>query len=711
MAIERLGVVLVHGAGEHERGGTVRGFGTPIVDWLRAWAAADGRTITNGRNTPAAEGIRPAHTTLQFDVAGIDGVATHEWILAEANWDKEIRTPGVRDVLPWAIAATPWLVLTQATAPVAARVRKVRSLPDHPPSLLDPRVISLAVTGVATSLLLGTAVAAITAVLLVFTPIPKLRGVAVRAQKWLTGSVGDLFVMLNRSYDADAMTATIERSTSWLREHGCTRIAILAHSQGGGIAFSALQSRPVADVGLLLTFGSGVIRLHEASIQLKRASSLVVFGAVYIAFLAFVFWLGVVHLGGCGYDLWCGVASFDFAAVWMFVVPLPVFSILLLFIGGRVPPPASPSRFRWVDVLATHDPVVNADARERLPQAVFHHYEVTNGRSRVSDHITYWKNTDEFVAIVVRELARFTGLSTSVFKGTPRSFLADARRHRVNRVRWLAFARILVVALLFAMLALSGRAVQDVGARLLETVSAAVALIPKALVPEVVTTLMASGSSSVTAAAVGTLGFAVGALTVYAVLLKVWEHWDADAIDAFFQRKRLPRWSGSGILFGSCLFGVAFGVASLTWVVQRDLVAPVTEQVGSWVASHAYVVAILAGGLGLDVIIALAAHRAKSTRSARFPDIGAATNLAPSFVAATVAVGCAFLVQPLIDELRWGSVAKSNALVALLVALMMGFVAAVFSPWMLIRATGLIAVMLAVLGCVEGYTNSGVLPV
>jgi hypothetical protein len=92
-------------------------------------------------------------------------------------------------------------------------------------------------------------------------------------------------------------------------------------------------------------------------------------------------------------------------------------------------------RIRWFDFYASADPVSNGPLLDDFAPEDLYTVEVTNAHAVLGDHTTYWKNRDEFLPQVTRELLDIARLKTRS-GAAPRA--APRRRWRV---RWRVAAR------------------------------------------------------------------------------------------------------------------------------------------------------------------------------------------------------------------------------------------------------------------------------
>ena len=192
--------------------------------------------------------------------SGLDA-KVHLWLLAEARWDEAFTPPAFRQVLLWAIGVVPWTVLTQFIGPVMDESKRLQ------PRLLPILrffwniLVSTFLALVASVVLQAVALAIL---LLSIIPLDPVRDVVSKLQRFASSSVGDLYMVLTSPIQRAALTSAVQRDIDWMRRQGCKRVALVAHSQGGYVAYQALTDAWYRPVDAFVTFGSGLIRLTES---------------------------------------------------------------------------------------------------------------------------------------------------------------------------------------------------------------------------------------------------------------------------------------------------------------------------------------------------------------------------------------------------------------------------------------------------------------
>ncbi len=269
------GLLFVHGMGEHERGDTLKQFAEPIYTWIDAWLAANQlekrgtleRLSDSSLRLPHAHEVTaPAHALVAITEPrpGPEPARRVRVLAAEAWWAREITSPSFGQVVGWGLGLAPWMIVRNFRGGLkGSGVTGSRSL------VPLQQLLSLVVVVLFQILLLTLTVIGI---------IPMLRPYIATVQQKLTGSLGDPQIMVSSPLQFNAMTERVRQELGWLRTQGCSRIAVIAHSQGTGVAHAALQ-RDSTRVGLFVTFGTAIEKLHVAR-QVQRSERRLATGAL-----------------------------------------------------------------------------------------------------------------------------------------------------------------------------------------------------------------------------------------------------------------------------------------------------------------------------------------------------------------------------------------------------------------------------------------------
>lgn len=439
-----LGVLFVHGIGNQTLGSTLTDFGTPLVESLRARARRAGAKAELGATVLTATGDEPASSELTLS----SGNGRRRWLLAESWWAQSFSTAQFRDVARWSLLIVPWTIGTHFARRLSrAGTRKrfggrlgagaalVGAL------LLSPVLLAI----LATLLLLGT------------IPWPQLQSALAKIQLAIASSIGDSFMLVTRPIEAAAIRSRVRRDLAWMLRR-CAKVAVVAHSQGGAVACQVVSAAESSTAGLLITFGSGLRKLEELDDARRRGGLLQ--GAMLSAAGLFLAGLMIAAAPQVAYQVYQGSAS-----------PASLLTLLALVAAGVAIGIAGLQDFihateptsltvitahlgfrgvRWEDVYSSADPVPNGTLHDdgRTPP---HSTEVVNLGSALRDHTSYWRNRDEFVALIGETLLAFDGAGIlEPTRAEVTRFLGRQRAIRVAVLQILGWATALCAAALLA---------------------------------------------------------------------------------------------------------------------------------------------------------------------------------------------------------------------------------------------------------------------
>lgn len=435
-----IGVLLVHGIGDQRRGQTLTHFGEPLFRGLerclrhRNGGASLERVVTS----PVTMASRvPAHAVITLGHSDVDSRA--RWLVAESHWGDVFERPSFRTVAVWAIGVVPWMILTQFADDLerALRSEKVgRS--------------ALAFASLVFTFPLALLIQIAVLVLVPLALIPPLNPLVAPTQRWMSGVLGDSFVLLTSPFQLQSMVSTVRKDLEWLATR-CDAIAVVAHSQGAALAHEAVRQAAEPKVKRLITLGSAVSRLKglkyvtENAPGMFLASTLVtiaslVLGTLY-AWNLLVTTETLLALAG-------GLAGLCvLLALSAYVMPFTLKGINRLrhsHQGFELP-----KGVEWEDYYASADPIPNGpmfDPADRISYATVSE-SVENTANPFCDHSAYWRNEDQFVTAVVGSLLRLAGPPLSeAAPGQADLFAASIRR--IRRTRYRIAARIVGLAVL-----------------------------------------------------------------------------------------------------------------------------------------------------------------------------------------------------------------------------------------------------------------------
>ena len=467
-----VGVLFVHGMGEQERGDTLTEGGDALTEWLRQWIeplgdAADfkirgailrtGEMGASGQTDDSLAGEAHVAVTINTRNPGTKRMRRQDWLLAESWWAQAFRQATLLELVVWAIAAGPWLIASQR-AGISRRVR---------PNFIVASILTL----------LGALVAAVISplavamLLLSAIPVPLLSSLARAAAKNLTGSFGDLLILVRSPVRFAAMAEQVRADIAHVHAH-CDKVLVVAHSQGSAVAWHAIRRTsddPPAQrarVDIFLSFGQAFRKLeslyrlqHEPGIiQLQFAVAALASTAllVLVAVQGIGLWNAIIEMQG---DI--GRAWHLIATDWYWLELLwPVAGVVALqrFLGNLASDNDEKTEpeiithikevqevfdgFRWQDEWASADPAPNGPLLDTLPAGVVS-YRVRNRASTLFDHPVYWSNVTEFVSSVAFAAASLAPPSAIGTTEPIPPALVDAAALRDRRVSMLGYGRVL----------------------------------------------------------------------------------------------------------------------------------------------------------------------------------------------------------------------------------------------------------------------------
>jgi hypothetical protein len=453
----KVGIVLIHGIGEQKPAETFLDWTRPLVALLADWRREHGFDVDPVRRSQYAFN-GASLPFLELEIPALSEHATQTWIVTEAWWATQLRTPSLGTVTAFlrhglariaqGIRAgyddreDAWVLLvSQELAAVRAPGGTRGPLEGSPEEQRrQAAIIERTLAGAdrwawiraldsmqkwLTGLLLAPAVLLGTLLLLIYAPfraIPfkPLRDFAVfrQADNYLVRWIGELPVLLGDPVQAANVRARAAEAIEGLEQQGCGRIVIVAHSGGAIVSFTMLLDPIYLErkVAKLITIGQGLglaWHLVDRSELLDRGNRL------------------AGDLAGTRpelewYDYW---ASYD---------PAP---------GGPLLHP------RGLPLPVTSRPI-------------------TNRMSIFEDHGSYWQNDEGFLIAAIRHIDRVGGRSEpgpqSRFfpDGGHRAVLIERRRQRVGVLalwRWLAVFAGLIPIVAGTLFAPSSRGIVGVG--------------------------------------------------------------------------------------------------------------------------------------------------------------------------------------------------------------------------------------------------------
>ncbi len=498
-----LGVLVVHGIGDQKQGATL----TTWVDALTEWCnTRDSKTSDPDERRLKAQVRRamlrppegPAHVELSVTSTRtrsnphtnrtVRTTNTQSWLLAEGWWASTFEPPSFGEIWSWSFVSVPATAAMHANTMVASAIRRWKSSRGLQAVYEGARFGAMILFLIAL-VMLSPLILVLLTVLLVLgliaaaLPIDALRNLVAKAQIISVGTIGDTKRLIDSPTQAGAIKSPVADGIAWLRDQGCKKVVVLAHSQGAAVTYKTLVDTSeglhgkVEPIDAFISVGSGLPKVHALEylsspdgLRLRLASMAVpmtaVIGALSLRFLrdagalrGFVTAMCLLGVAGAlmlgarqltirrrklGTAL--GVVALAIGALVAAVITtlvvdksvVVVIANLAVVVGlgavytlatEEIPPvPNTLERAarRWIDLWGSVDPVPAGPTRTNLagrPET----WRVTNLGSVALDHNSYPANDDECLALIGTELLQHAGI------GTPE--LARPRLHPTER-RW-----------------------------------------------------------------------------------------------------------------------------------------------------------------------------------------------------------------------------------------------------------------------------------
>jgi len=475
-----VGVLFVHGMGEQVQGDSVTEMGDALTEWLRKWLAPVEKSVfkirearlRSGGQVFAGEPDHPiggqAHVSVTISDETKTPPAKQEWQLAESWWATTFRQATLFELVTWAFSAGPWLIASQR----AGLENRFRSAVGPNPGTLRRVLNALAALFLTlVAAIVASAVTPVFLALLVFSliPIPAVTGLVQAIAKNLTGSFGDLLILVRSPVRFAAMAEQVRTDIAAM-SRTCDRVIVLAHSQGSAVSWHAIRRTAEQDadkrarIDLFLSFGQAFRKLK--SLYLVQTGpgrrKLTFFG---LATLTTVLLL-IAGYNGAGVLAEVITSKFNPAEVLYHAqIPLSWFGGALLGVlivqellvrmanqndaAGEAEIKDEIERvqkampgFQWLDLWASADPAPNGPLLTEVPKGV-ESYKIRNVGSTLLDHAIYWSNRTVFVSAVAFAAASLAPASPMGTRERIPQELREAAKVRSRRVTLLLAGRIL----------------------------------------------------------------------------------------------------------------------------------------------------------------------------------------------------------------------------------------------------------------------------
>lgn len=423
-----LGILFVHGIGNQKQGETLEQFGRPLIEWFGHRVSVREASLRTGN--PAET---PAHTVI--DMPG----GASSWTLAESWWAEQFSMPPFAQLAGWLVTRGPSLALAHLGKWSGLKMKRAFAWLRPPPekkwllwSVSAPAMLGVGAFGtVATvigSFVLTVLLQLVALVLGILSLIPILRSRAAIATVLLSlrSILGDSFTFVDNPLSRSAILTRVRSDLKWLSAR-CAHVAVIAHSQGAAVAHNVLRKDVPPNTELLITVGSGLGKLERAYADGRTAMQRCVSWVVPTMPLFVWFAPQLVELGSL--VLWIGA--------FYFVTYLTALTAAFTHLSKKE---LSLQPIHWVDYYASNDPVPNGPLVSNRAAGWVESHEVHNYGSILSDHTSYFKNRDEFVTAVLRDIGKHIG-SESLPSDLDRA-ANYCRRSRTVRVRILRIVRV-----------------------------------------------------------------------------------------------------------------------------------------------------------------------------------------------------------------------------------------------------------------------------
>ncbi len=401
-----VGVLFVHGIGNHLEGATLMAFGQPMLDWLKQWLGQKEGGAPRGEvevsEAQFGGGDAPAYalakvTTASRQVPAATG--TESWLFCEGWWGAVVQPPPSLQLLRWMWTRGPLLIYWHFYVRGTADGRKSEeNFGDTVSSIFALFLAGFCQTIVSLAIVLW------------LIPIGPWRRSVIAAVKALTLTLGDSYV-LEQDIQRAALVERVRRALEWLAAR-CDQAVIIAHSQGGAIAHEMVQKGAPANLKLFCSLGSGLEKLHFLREVLAVRKGLVSASLVFPVFVLGIFFIASgAFSGGERWPIALGgfleIMALGFGGA--LLGQLRNYKTRLAATTAKLELPGL-GRRRWIDLYASED-VVPMSKGSLLNRARFlSRRQIYNERSYVRDHLAYFSNPSDCLHRLWTPLARLSRL-------------------------------------------------------------------------------------------------------------------------------------------------------------------------------------------------------------------------------------------------------------------------------------------------------------
>ena len=278
-----LGVLFVHGLGEHTRGAALTHWGKALIQCIDNWieggkpsgtplhqlvnvtmADASVEPIDSARQDPPFAVVEfNTPSPIPDDKAMRAHLNNQQWLLAESHWDSSYPPPTYAELLIWSVAALPWTILTHVNKTLRRAEYGLQEGTSGYRRLVGAYMLLLVTLMLSPQILFVVVLLSVLGAL----PLPYVGTLVAAAQRGLANTVGDSYVLVGNPISGEVIYSRLLRDLKWLHDNGCQRVAVVAHSQGAAVAHRVIKSHSskpeVEQVELLVTLGQGLSKLNS----------------------------------------------------------------------------------------------------------------------------------------------------------------------------------------------------------------------------------------------------------------------------------------------------------------------------------------------------------------------------------------------------------------------------------------------------------------
>ena len=398
-----VGVLLVHGIGNHREGVTLRAFGQPLLDWLKDWLRGKGAEHARGDVVVSEARFNnaeaPAYALAQVSRVDRDSSEKSQkesWLFCEGWWGSTVQSPASLQLLRWMWTRGPLLIYWHFYIRQTAGEKSKQT--DLLFSLLALLLASFSQVVIGIAMLLS------------LIPIGPWRQKIVAAVRVLTLTLGDSYV-LEEDIQRAALVERVRRALDWLTKR-TKQMVVIAHSQGAAIAHEVLRQSAPDNLSMFITVGSGLEKLHFLrEVVISRRGLIVAWLIFPLAAAGGAMALSAISSTAERWEIGLGVTPL-FVALVLASALIDLLKSYKEQLSKAVSALELPrlGHEQWIDIYASDD-VVPMNRGSLLDKAHFLvRRKVYTERSYVRDHVAYFTNVNDCVPRLWEALAGLSRL-------------------------------------------------------------------------------------------------------------------------------------------------------------------------------------------------------------------------------------------------------------------------------------------------------------